>query len=116
LRITDSGAVEKILKAIADPENDRIMMRVRKESKSAQTLSAETGIPQSTVYRKLDELKEAGLVMTDRFTMVGGKKVDYMIITFSELRVAVEEGQVRVEIIPSDETTNMRWLGLFRGG
>lgn len=115
MRISDSAAVERILKAMADPENARILTCVKKASKSAQALSAETGIPQSTMYRKLEELKDAGLIMTEHFVMTGGKKVDYVIITFSELKVSVLEGSVQVEIVPSDETTNLRWLDLFRG-
>lgn len=115
MRITEPASVEKILNAVADPDNVKIMTLVRKESKSAQALSVETGIPQSTVYRKLDELKEAGLVMTEHFTMNAGKKVDYVITTFSELRVIFQDAGASVEIVPTSDTANLRWLGLFRG-
>ena len=115
MRITDSPAVEKILKALADPENTKIMMLIEHESKSAQAISAEAGIPQSTVYRKLDELKDAGLVMTQRFVVSSGKRVDYLIVTFSEVRVAVEGGRRVIELKPTSEAANAKWLGLFRG-
>lgn len=115
MRIFDSAAVERILKAMADSDNIKIMTGVQKEPRSAQSISAETGIPQSTVYRKLDELKEAGLTMTDHFTINAGKKVDYVTVTFSELKIGMEDGKVRIDIVPSDENANLKWLGLFRG-
>lgn len=116
MRILDSTAIEKILRAVADPENIKIMTRIRNESKSAQVLSVETEIPQSTVYRKLDELKDAGLAMTDHFVVNSGKKVEFVIITFSELRMTIDQGKVGIEIIPSDRIAGLRWLSLFRGG
>ena len=115
MRITDSAAIGRILKAIADPENVKIMSRIRKEAKSAQMLASETGIPQSTVYRKLEELKEAGLAMTGRYIVTAGKKVEFMTVTFSDLRMSIEEGGLGIEIVPSDETASLRWLSLFRG-
>ena len=115
MRITESGVVDRILKALADPENTKIMMCILRDSKSAQTISAETQIPQSTVYRKLDELKEAGLVMTQRFMVNSGKRVDYLLVTFSEVRLSVSEGRRVVDLIPTDEAASAKWLGLFRG-
>lgn len=116
MRISDKTAVERIMKAIADPENGKILMQIRKEAKSSQAISKETEIPQSTVYRKLDELRAAGLIMTEHFTVTSGKRVDYLVATFSELRIAVEEGGLTVNIVPSGETANLKWLDLFRSG
>jgi DNA-binding transcriptional ArsR family regulator len=115
MRISDPAVVDRILKAIADPESTAIMLIIRKESKSAQALSQETGIPQSTVYRKLEELKSAGLVMTRSYSVSSGKKVDLVTATFSEVKMSMEEGKRSIEIVPSDETANARWLRLFRG-
>lgn len=115
MRVSDKAAVERILKAVSDPENARILIGVKKQSKPAQTISAETSVPLSTVYRKLDELREAGLVMTEHFTVTAGKKVDYLTATFSELRITIEGDRLAVDIIPSDETAGIRWLDLFRG-
>jgi len=115
LRISDNATVERILKAVADPENMQLMMSIRKESKPAQVLSAETGIPLSTVYRKLDDLKEAGLVMTEHFIVQSGKKVDFIITTFSEIKTVIEADKVAVEMVPSTTSANVRWLSLFRG-
>lgn len=115
MRISEDAAVQKILKAVADPENARILVRLRSKEKSAQDVSGETGIPLSTVYRKLDELRESGLVMIARFSVTSGKKVEFLAPTFSELRISMGEDQIRVDIVPSDETANIRWLDLFRG-
>lgn len=115
MRISEAEAVERILKAVADPENASIMAQVRRESKSAQVLSADTGIPLSTVYRKLEELKAAGLIMTQHFLMSSGKKVELVVVAFKELSVALEEGRLVVNLVPSDETASIKWMDLFRG-
>jgi len=116
LRVSDNAAVGRILKAVSDPENTKLMMLMKRTSKSAQALSAESGIPQSTVYRKLDELKDAGLIMTEHFSVTAGKRIDFLIVTFSEVRMSINEETLSVEIVPSDENANMKWLNLFRGG
>jgi len=115
VRIIESAVVDRILKALADPENTRIMMCILGQSKSAQAISAETAIPQSTVYRKLDELKEAGLVMTQQFVVSAGKRVDYLIVTFSEVKLSVQDGRRVIELVPTDTAATAKWLGLFRG-
>jgi DNA-binding transcriptional ArsR family regulator len=116
MRVSDKAAVERILKAVADPEVTLLLMLMRKTSKSAQSLSSESGIPQSTVYRKLDELKEAGLVMTEHSSVTGGKRIDFLVVTFSEIKLVLHEGFMTVDIVPTNENVNMRWLDLFRGG
>jgi len=114
MHIVDKVAKEKILKAVADPEGVSIVMCIRTDSKSAQTISTETGIPLSTVYRKLDELKGAGLMMTEHFTFSAGRKVDFVMTTFEQIRIKLGKDQMELEIIPSNGAASLRWLNLFR--
>jgi predicted transcriptional regulator len=116
MHIVDQAAKERILKSLADPEALSILTCMRTTSKSAQQISTETGIPLSTIYRKLEDLRVAGLAMTERFTFNAGRKVDFMISSFHEIRVKLESNEVELEVIPSNETASLRWLNLFRDG
>jgi DNA-binding transcriptional ArsR family regulator len=114
MHIADKVAKERILKAVADPESVSIFMCIRTDSKSAQTISTETGIPLSTVYRKLDELRGAGLTMTERFTFSAGRKVDFVMTTFEQVRIKLGKTQMELEIVPSNGAANFRWRNLLR--
>jgi predicted transcriptional regulator len=104
MRIVDQVAKQRILKALADPEEVSILMCMKATSKTAQSIAKETGIPLSTVYRKLEELKAAGLTMTEHFTFSAGRKVDFMTATFVVMRIKLEKNEVEIEVVPTNET------------
>ena len=66
---------------------------------SAQELLTGNAIPQSTLYRKLHELEELGLVGIQRTAITAdGKRVDLYRSLLEELRVDLEGTSLRIRV------------------
>jgi predicted transcriptional regulator len=78
-------------------------MRTRDEPVSALNLSKDYKIPITTVYRRIEELVQAGLlgaVKSSRTT--DGKWYELYRSLLSRINVSFEEGNVRVEVEVND--------------
>jgi DNA-binding transcriptional ArsR family regulator len=85
--------------------------------KNAQTIADETGIPLSSIYRKLSVLRSAGLVLVKSFEITPeGKRQDLFVAAVTEVRVGLGRDEVELELIPTDESANRIWFKLFDTG
>ncbi len=66
---------ENILKRLADEYSRRILQLTIGKHKTAERISIELGIPLSTVYRKIKELKETGLLIVEKSVVTKDGKV-----------------------------------------
>lgn len=82
--------VHAILTAIGD-ETVRTLLESLTESKSVHELSGETGIPLSTVYRKLSSLEDASLVDSSITITSGGQYTTHYIRNFESLVVEIDD-------------------------
>ena len=95
MRINDKDSKDRLLKAVSESEMRDLLIRMLKEAKSASDLAYETRIPLSSVYRRIHELNEAGLLAVERATITEqGKRLELY-------RSAVNEVNLKFEI-PSD--------------
>jgi predicted transcriptional regulator len=105
---------ERVIAVLADPESRRIITGVYEEPKTISTISEEIGLPHSTLYRKVSELKKCGLLMVDRFVVKpDGKREAVYARSFDEVRVKSERQDVQVEIVESTKSLEKRWFELF---
>ena len=99
---------------LADPESRQIISCVLKESKTATTIRTELNLPASSAYRKISELRDCGLLMTDRFLIrPDGKREALYSCSFTEIGLKVESGTLVLEVIPSKRSLEKRWFELF---
>ncbi len=68
-------AIENILKKLGDKHSRRILQHTMEKHKTAEEISSELGIPLSTVYRKIKELKETGLLIVEKSVVTKDGKV-----------------------------------------
>ena len=67
--------------------------------RSAQEIQAAHRIPQSTLYRKLHELSEIGLVGVQRSVISGdGKRIELYRSLLDELRVEMRGARLRIDV------------------
>jgi len=57
-----TASTEDLIDLLSDEHAREILGAIRTESKSGRTLAAECGMSRTTVYRRLNRLREAGLV------------------------------------------------------
>src|SRR5208282_5928098 len=72
LRVVGEFAKQRILSALADPYSRKILDAIIEENKSALELSKECGIPITTVYRRLEEMLQDGLIVAVKYCRQAG--------------------------------------------
>lgn len=96
-RITDEESVEKLLRTLEDGDCRRILQCLQQAPSSAMELAESCDVAQSTIYRKLDSLEEAGLVSARiRVNKTGGHTREYN-TSLQSLRV--ECGASGIELV-----------------
>lgn len=90
---------ERILDALGDAASRGILLMLNEAPHSAQELLQTNHIPQSTLYRKIHELQELGLVGIQRTAITPeGKRVDLYRSLLSELHVDLQGTQLRIQV------------------
>jgi DNA-binding transcriptional ArsR family regulator len=89
---------ERILDALGDPASRGILLMISDAPRSAQDLLTANRIPQSTLYRKLHELQDLGLIGVQRTAITPeGKRVDLYRSLLEELRVEMLGRELRIQ-------------------
>ncbi|HZY92068.1 MAG TPA: helix-turn-helix domain-containing protein [Thermoplasmata archaeon] len=90
---------ERILDALGDPAARGILLMLNESAHSAQELLQSNHIPQSTLYRKLHDLQQLGLVGIQRTAITAeGKRVDLYRSLLEELKVDLAGGTLRIQV------------------
>jgi len=105
---------EMLIASLADSESRKIITTVMVKPKTAAEIEKETALPQSTLYRKISELKGCGLLMVESFTVKpDGRREAIYACPFVEVRFKAVQGEIEVEIIQTEESLEKRWFELF---
>lgn len=88
---------EAVTEAVSNPHDRQILAVAQARDVSAQQIVEATGIPQSTVYRRISALQEAGLVVVERGVMRKGHPIDLYRSRVDLAGVWIEDGEVDVE-------------------
>ncbi len=105
--VSDEPSKQRILAAMADEYSRKILTATIQEPISALELSKKYEIPITTVYRRIEELVEAGLlaaVKSGRTT--DGKWYDLYRSLLRRIDVGFENGDVRIEIIVNEHVSD----------
>lgn len=90
---------ERILDALGDPASRGILLMLNDAPHSAQEILSANPIPQSTLYRKLHDLQQLGLVGVQRTAITPeGKRVDLYRSLLEELRVDLKGKDLRIQV------------------
>jgi DNA-binding HxlR family transcriptional regulator len=90
---------ERILEALGDRWSREILLMLNESPRSAQEIQATNRIPQSTLYRKLHELTEIGLVGIQRSVISpDGKRVELYRSLLDELKVEMRGARLRIDV------------------
>jgi DNA-binding HxlR family transcriptional regulator len=90
---------ERILEALGDRWSREILLMLNESPRSAQDIQSMNRIPQSTLYRKLRELGEIGLVGVQRSVIsADGKRVELYRSLLDELTVEMRGSRLRIDV------------------
>lgn len=84
-------AIEDILKRLSDKHSRRILQHTMGTRKAAEDISKELGIPLSTTYRKINQLKKSGLLVIEKSVITKeGKVCDLYRSTIRGVRIHLD--------------------------
>jgi DNA-binding HxlR family transcriptional regulator len=90
---------ERILEALGDRWSREILLMLNESPRSALEIQATNRIPQSTLYRKLHELSEIGLVGVQRSIIsADGKRVELYRSLLDELKLEMRGAKLRIDV------------------
>jgi DNA-binding transcriptional ArsR family regulator len=99
---------------LEDTDSSKILHSVREVPKNAQDISKETGVPLSSIYRKLAVLRGAGLVFVKSFEITSeGKRQELFLSAVTEVKLIVSGEKLEIELMPTSENATRAWLKLF---
>ena len=114
MRIADAELRQSISQVLGDPEALKILHSVRDTPRNAQEISKESGVPLSSAYRKLGDLKAAGLVFVKSIEITPeGKRQDLFLSAVAEVRIDLTGGEVEFDLVPTREGGERIWFRLF---
>jgi|SRR5208283_1023213 len=103
LRVVGEFAKQRILSALADPYSRKILDAIIEENKSALELSKECGIPVTTVYRRLEEMLQDGLIVAVKYCRnKDGKWFELYRSLIKQINITAEKGIVIVKVRTDD--------------
>ena len=104
LIVADEFSSQRILSAIADPYSRKILASTMHGALGALTLAKECHIPVTTVYRRIEELVDAGLVAPARASRTkDGKWFDLYRSTVKRIDVTSENGTLFVGLVKNEK-------------
>ncbi len=94
-----SDRKERILEALGDRWAREILLLLSDGPRSAQEIQASNRMPQSTLYRKLHELSEIGLIGIQRSVISSdGKRVELYRSLLEELTVEMRGTRLTIDV------------------
>ena len=85
---------EAVIEALENPHDRMILARAQVAPVLAQDLIADTDIPRSTAYRRIERLKELGLLKVTGGAIKAGHAVERLGATVERAALAVHGGEV----------------------
>jgi len=107
LIVNEDLAKQRILSAMADQYSRKILTATVAEPVSALDLSKTYQIPITTVYRRIEELVEAGLIAAVKSgRTTDGKWYDLYRSLLRRIDVSFENGDVRIEVLVNEHVAD----------
>jgi predicted transcriptional regulator len=98
MRIDSSKVRDALIAALADDYSRKIILKTINKAQSVEELSRSEGIPISTAYRRINELKDVGLLAIEKTILSDdGKKYELYRSAFKSFRIDLEQGEIKIE-------------------
>jgi len=99
-----STSDRRVLSALGDAAALEILVALSAGERDVHSLVLQTGLPQSSVYRKLRELADGDVVSIGRFAFTPeGRKVELFRSRVREVRIGFAAGRLRVAVLRPED-------------
>ncbi len=107
--IDQEEKIEEILQIIADKYSRDLLKVTLAISKPAFKIAEETGIPISTVYRRIQKLQNVGLVRSSGEITLEGKRHSLFQSKVREISAKIAGEFINKEIVPNPPPASHEW-------
>ena len=98
MRITAPAVKDALVRALADEYSRKILLKTINEAHSVEELSQMENIPISTAYRRVNELKDVGLLTIQKTILTDdGKKFELYRSAFRSIHMELDEGEITID-------------------
>ena len=105
---------EQIIASLSDADSRRIVVAASERPRTATEIESSLLIPQSTLYRKITELKDCGLLMVDHYIIkADGRREAVYACPFRALHFMIVDGDIDLDFVQSEEAKERKWYSLF---
>ncbi len=111
MRLRDEKLKRALLRALADDYSSRILSSTAVRPLSVMDLVREEGIPSTSAYRRVNELKDQGLLGVKRTVLTkDGKRFEMYKSTFREVNISFQRGSLVVDAMPNRDIFEKAFL------
>jgi predicted transcriptional regulator len=105
--VTDPIMAGAILQAMSDDVSRKILSSTIAKGKAVEEISAESNIPASTTYRRVQELSELGLMVVERIVISqSGKRYSIFRSAFRGVLAELASGELHVEVTLNEDVAD----------
>ncbi len=105
--VQDAKLRKTILAAMADDSALAILKGTTNKACSAMDIVHDCGLPPSSVYRRISEFVDAGLLTIDRIVVTKeGKKFSLYRSTVREIRAEYRSGEFELNVTPNEDVVS----------
>lgn len=98
MRITSQKLQDALISALADEYARRIILKTITRAYSVEDLSRDENVPISTAYRRVNELKEVGLLTIEKTILTEeGKKFELYRSAFRTVHIDLNQGEIVID-------------------
>ncbi len=98
MRIASQSVKDALIRALADEYSMKIILKTINQAKSVEELSQSENIPISTAYRRVNEMKEVGLLTVEKTILTDeGKKYELYRSAFKTIHLDLNQGEITID-------------------
>lgn len=95
---------DALIQALADEYSRKIILKTIKEAKSIGELSESEGIPLSTAYRRINEMRDSGILIVEKTILTSeGKKFELYRSAFRSVQIKLDQGELTIDAILNED-------------
>jgi predicted transcriptional regulator len=99
MRITSPLLKDALIGALADEYSRKIVLKTIENAQSVEDLSRSENIPISTAYRRVNELRQVGILTVEKTILTDdGKKFELYRSAFRAVHMDLVQGELEVDV------------------
>ena len=99
MRITSQTVQDALIKSLADEYCRKIILSTINKAQSVEELSQSENIPISTTYRRVNEMKDVGILTVEKTVLTEeGKKFELYRSAFKAIHMDLNQAEILIDV------------------